>query len=105
MSTRIDNLSTTGASIGAAEASSTHVKLAVAAAPASAALPVRKSRRRKLQVIAPSMPCSIGHGCRGQQKQINQMSECEPADGTSAAAQNEGLRHAPLGSSTFTLHQ
>jgi hypothetical protein len=38
-------------------------------------------------------------------KQVTSLFRVRPADGTSAAAQNGGLRHVPLGSSTANLHQ
>jgi len=50
--TRIESLSTTGTSIGTADANSTHMKLSAAASPASAAEPVRKSRRPSLRIMS-----------------------------------------------------
>src|SRR5258705_1157973 len=50
-STRIESLSTVGASIGAALAISMHENAFAAAAPANAAVALRKSRRGRLSVI------------------------------------------------------
>src|SRR5215470_5086629 len=57
--TRIESLSTTGTSIAAALANSTQVKPPAAAAPPTAAHPIKKSRRLNGSLMKPSVRSSL----------------------------------------------
>src|ERR1700736_3189201 len=86
-STLIESLSTAGTSIGAAAANSTHVKALVAAAPASAAVPARKSRRARVRVMSVSVERSavrqtLAHSQRNGQQGVDL-----------AAVEDDGLFH------------
>src|SRR5882724_4966805 len=73
----------------------------------AAALAARCSNVRRGSFIASPFREILECGNRGSPQTGRQFDffECKPADGMSAAAEKNGFRHVPLGSSTVRLHR